>query len=202
MKRILVIGATGQIGSELTPALRKKYGESNVVATGYNKEPERELLNAGPFKYLDCRDIHKIADVVKQYDINMIYHLAALLSATAEENPQLAWDVNVNGLYNVLEVSREFNCSVFTPSSIGAFGHDTPRNNTPQDTVQHPDTMYGVTKVTGEILCNYYYSRFGVDTRGVRYPGIISSKTLPLVSKTLALKSANPPELIDALLSQ
>lgn len=179
MDKVLVIGAAGQIGSELTPALRKQYGGDNVVAAGHVTEPSTELRDGGPFEIVDCTSIEAIARAVTKHDVNTIYHLAARLSAVAEENPALAWDVNMNGLYNVLEVAREYRCAVFTPSSIGAFGPGTPLDNTPQDTIQRPNTMYGVTKVAGELLCDYYYKRFGVDTRGVRYPGIISNVTLP-----------------------
>lgn len=179
MKKILVTGAVGQIGSELTMVLREKYGNDNVIATGHKSKPGEKLLNSGPFQFINCSDIKTVEEVVKKYNVNTIYHLAALLSAVAEGNPQLAWDVNMNGLYNVLEVAREHNCAVFTPSSIGAFGPGTPLDNTPQDTIQRPNTIYGVTKVAGELLCDYYYKRFGVDTRGLRYPGIISYETLP-----------------------
>jgi len=179
MRKILVTGAVGQIGSELTPAMRERYGGDNVVATGHVSEPSAELRNAGPFEIVDCTSIEAIARVVSKHGVDTIYHLAAKLSAVAEESPLLAWDVNMNGLYNVLEVAREYGCAVFTPSSIGAFGPCTPLDNTPQDTIQRPNTMYGVTKVAGELLCDYYYKRFGVDTRGVRYPGIISNVTLP-----------------------
>jgi len=179
MKKILVTGAVGQIGSELTMALRDKYGSDNVVAGGRKTKPSDELLNSGPFEVVDCVDVKAVSTVVKKHNIDTIYHLAAILSAVAEANPNLAWSVNINGLYNVLEVAREYNCAVFTPSSIGAFGPTTPLDNTPQDTIQRPNTMYGVTKVSGELLCDYYFKRFGVDTRGVRYPGIISNETLP-----------------------
>ncbi len=179
MKKILVTGAVGQIGSELTMVLREKYGNDNVIATGHKSKPGEKLLNSGPFQFINCSDIKTVEEVVKKYNVNTIYHLAALLSAVAEGNPQLAWDVNMNGLYNVLEVARERSCAVFTPSSIGAFGPGTPLDNTPQDTIQRPNTIYGVTKVAGELLCDYYYKRFGVDTRGLRYPGIISYETLP-----------------------
>jgi nucleoside-diphosphate-sugar epimerase len=179
MGKILVIGATGQIGSELTPALRKRYGSNNVIAGGHVKKPSESLWNGGPFEWVHCLAAEKICEVVKKYKIDRIYHLAAILSAAGEANPGLAWDININGLQNVLEAAREYECSVFTPSSIGAFGLSTPLDNTPQDTIQRPNTMYGVTKVTGELLCDYYFKRFGVDTRGVRYPGIISNVTLP-----------------------
>ncbi|MEA2031653.1 MAG: L-threonine 3-dehydrogenase [candidate division Zixibacteria bacterium] len=179
MKNILVTGAVGQIGSELTMELRKRYGNDNVVAGGRKTKPSEKLLNSGPFEVVDCTDINVVRDVVKKYNIDTIFHLAAILSAVAEAKPQLAWDVNINGLYNVLEVAREHKCAVFVPSSIGAFGSSTPLDDTPQDTIQRPNTMYGVTKVSGELLCDYYHKRFGVDTRGVRYPGIISNETLP-----------------------
>lgn len=179
MKNILVTGAVGQIGSELTMELRKRYGNDNVVAGGRKTKPSEKLLNSGPFEVVDCTDINVVKDIVKNNNIDTIFHLAAILSAVAEAKPQLAWDVNINGLYNILEVARENKCAVFVPSSIGAFGLSTPLDNTPQDTIQRPNTMYGVTKVAGELLCDYYYKRFGVDTRGVRYPGIISNETLP-----------------------
>jgi len=179
MEKILVTGAVGQIGSELTVALRKRYGNDNVVA-GFNRtKPGETLKNSGPCEMVDCTNIEQVKVVVKKYNIDTIYHLAALLSAVAEDKPHLAWKVNMTGLYNVLEAAREYECSVFTPSSIGAFGESTPLDNTPQDTIQRPSTMYGVTKVAGELLCDYYFKRFGVDTRGVRYPGIISNETLP-----------------------
>ena len=179
MERILVTGSVGQIGSELTLALREQYGNNNVVAGVRKTQPSQELRDSGPFEIVDCTDVEAINRVVKKYRIDTIYHLAALLSAVAENNPQLAWQVNVNALVNVLEVARENHCAVFTPSSIGAFGPTTPADNTPQDTIQRPTSMYGVTKVSGELLCDYYYEKFGVDTRGLRYPGIISYVTLP-----------------------
>ncbi len=179
MKKILVTGSVGQIGSELTIELRKRYGNENVVAGGRRTKPSKELLESGPFEIADCTNKDEIEKIVKKYNIDTIFHLAAILSAVAEGKPQLAWNVNINGLYNILEIARENNCAVFTPSSIGAFGPTTPKSNTPQDTIQRPNTMYGVTKVSGELLCDYYYKRFGVDARGVRYPGIISNVTLP-----------------------
>jgi len=179
MKGILVTGACGQVGSELTLVLRDRYGSDNVVATGHTTRPSEKLLNSGPFRFIDCTNINSVEEIVKKHDIGTIYHLPILLSAKAEANPQLAWNVNINGLYNILEVAREHECAVFTPSSIGAFGPTTPLDNTPQDTIQRPNTMYGVTKVAGELLCDYYHHRFGVDTRGVRWPGLISYITPP-----------------------
>ncbi|MCH5213866.1 MAG: NAD-dependent epimerase/dehydratase family protein [Muribaculaceae bacterium] len=175
MKNILVIGATGQIGSELTMRLRREYPGGNVVA-GYIKgaEPKGELLESGPAAEVDITDASMIADAVEKYDIDTIYNLAALLSAVAEAKPQLAWKIGVGGLYNCLEISREKNCALFTPSSIGSFGNNTPKKDTPQDTIQRPETIYGVTKVSGELLSDYYARRFGVDTRSVRFPGLIS----------------------------
>jgi nucleoside-diphosphate-sugar epimerase len=179
MKKILVTGAVGQIGSELTLALRERYGADNVVAGGRKTAPSPELRDSGPFEWVDCTNLGLLNETVKKYKIDTMYHLPALLSAVAEAKPQMAWHVNINGLYNALEVCREQGCAIFVPSSIGAFGLSTPLDNTPQDTIQRPNTMYGVTKVAGELLCDYYYKRFGVDARGVRYPGIISNVTLP-----------------------
>jgi nucleoside-diphosphate-sugar epimerase len=179
MKNILVIGSAGQIGSELTPELRKRYGNSQVVAGIHETKPPRELFESGPVERVDVTDKEQLSPVIKKYKIDTIYNLAALLSVVGEANPLEAWHVGMNGLLNVLEVSREYRCAVFTPSSIGAFGLSTPLDNTPQDTIQRPQTMYGVTKVAGEILSDYYFKRFGVDTRSVRYPGIISDVTPP-----------------------
>ncbi len=180
MTKILVTGACGQIGSELTLALRRRYGNDNVVAVGHKTQPSKELCSSGPFEFIDVTRRETIEEVVEKYKIDTIYHLAAILSAVGEQKPQLAWNVNMNGLYNILEVAREHEMvRVFCPSSIAAFGPETPRDNTPQETILLPRTMYGVTKVAGELLCNYYFRRFGLDVRGVRYPGIISSETLP-----------------------
>ncbi|MDR1202303.1 MAG: NAD-dependent epimerase/dehydratase family protein [Tannerellaceae bacterium] len=174
MKNVLIIGSTGQIGTELTLELRKRYN-GNIVA-GYipGAEPKGELLETGPAEIVDITNDKQIADVVSKYKIDTIYNLAALLSAVAEAKPQLAWKVGMDGLFNVLEVAREYTCAVFTPSSIGVFGNNTPKDNTPQDTIRNPRTMYGVTKVGGELLSDYYFIRFGVDTRSVRFPGLIS----------------------------
>ena len=179
MKNILVIGATGQIGSELTMLLRKNY-QGNVVA-GYitGAEPKGELKESGPSALVDITDPQQIADAVERFNIDTIYNLAAILSAVAEKKPQLAWKIGLGGLYNTLEVAREKHCAVFTPSSIGSFGGGTPKDKTPQDTIQRPKTMYGVTKVAGELLSDYYFTRFGVDTRSVRFPGLISYVTPP-----------------------
>jgi nucleoside-diphosphate-sugar epimerase len=171
--KILVTGALGQIGSELVPALRDRYGAKNVIASDI-RMPSRDADRAGPFEHLDCTKMAQIRDIVRHHGIGTVYHLAALLSATAEERPQAAWHLNMGGLYRVLEVARQHDCAVFFPSSIGAFGPSTPRDNTPQDTVQRPTTMYGVTKVSAELLCDYYARRFGVDARGLRLPGLIS----------------------------
>ena len=175
MKNVLIIGSTGQIGSELTMKLRGIYGNANVVA-GYipGAEPKGELAESGPKEIVDITNAQQIADAVKKYDIDTIYNLAALLSAVAENKPQLAWKIGIGGLMNTLEVAREHQCAVFTPSSIGSFGPNAPKDGTPQDTIQHPRTMYGVTKVSGELLSNYYALKFGVDTRSVRFPGLIS----------------------------
>jgi nucleoside-diphosphate-sugar epimerase len=179
MKKVLITGSGGQIGSELTLELRQRLGGSNVIASDKREISSGPLAETGPTEVADVTNAQDIADLVKKYDIDTVYHLAALLSAVGETKPQLAWDIGVNGLYNVLEVAREAKCAVFFPSSIGAFGPTTPLDNTPQDTIQRPVSMYGVTKVTGELLCDYYSMRFGVDARGVRFPGIISNVALP-----------------------
>ncbi|WP_165006648.1 MULTISPECIES: L-threonine 3-dehydrogenase [unclassified Enterococcus] len=177
MKRVLVTGCLGQIGSELVDRLRKDLGNSNVVATDIRMPQvvkENEI-----FEILDVMDLDKMRRLAEKYQVDTLIHLAALLSAVAEEKPQMAWNLNMTGLVNALEVAREFDLKFFTPSSIGAFGPDTPKDNTSQDTIQRPTTMYGVTKVAGELLCDYYHTKYGVDTRGVRFPGLISYTTLP-----------------------
>ena len=180
MKKIFVTGAVGQIGSELTMVLRKKFGNDNVLATGRKTKPSDTLITSGPFEFIDVGKRETIEKVVKDYDIDTIYNMAAILSAVGEEKPLLCWDVNVNGLYNCLEVARAHDMTrVFVPSSIAVFGPETPRERTHQETILRPKTMYGVTKVTGELLGDYYVKRFGLDVRGIRYPGIISSETLP-----------------------
>ena len=178
MKNILVMGAAGQIGSELVPAMRKIYGNSNVIASDIRTDVS-EVLKEGPFEIVDCLDTTKIKDVIAKYKIDTVYNLVALLSAVGEQNPQLSWKINIGGLMNLLELAHKLKFALFTPSSIGAFGLSTPHDNTPQDTIQRPNSMYGVTKVSGELLCDYYHQKYGIDTRGVRYPGIISNVTPP-----------------------
>ncbi len=176
--KILVTGALGQIGSELTTALKKIYGEKNVVTSDIKSDiRSAEFL---PYETLNVLDKTRLAEIVKKHDIKIIYHLAAILSAAGEKNPNLCWDVNMTGLHNVLEVARKLNVKkIICPSSIAVFGPETPRDNTPQETVILPKTMYGLTKAAGELLCEYYVAKFGIDVRGIRYPGLISYKTLP-----------------------
>lgn len=178
MKKVLVTGALGQIGSELTLKMREIYGTDNVVATDIRKT-ESAVVQSGPFEILDVTDEKEMVNIAKKHEVDTIIHLAALLSATAEKKPLLAWNLNMGGLVNALEAARELNCRLFTPSSIGAFGPTTPKDGTPQDTIQRPNTMYGVNKVSGELLCDYYHHKFGVDTRGLRFPGLISYVTPP-----------------------
>ena len=175
MERIMITGALGQIGSELTEKLRDIYGADNVLATDIRQAGEQ----SGPFSVLDVTDAGKMHDLAKDFGADTMMHMAALLSATAEEKPLLAWNLNMGGLVNALEASRELGMQFFTPSSIGAFGPSTPKVNTPQDTLQRPTTMYGVNKVSGELLCDYYFQKFGLDTRGVRFPGLISYVAQP-----------------------
>ena len=178
MKKILVIGSAGQIGSELVPELRKIYGCDNVIASDILKDPV-DILKEGPYEIIDCLDVNKIKQVLENYKIDTVYNLAAVLSSVGEQKPQISWKINIGGLLNLLELAIDYRFALFTPSSIGAFGPLTPHDNTPQDTIMRPTSMYGVTKVSGELLCDYYHLKFGIDTRGVRYPGIISNVTLP-----------------------
>lgn len=180
MKKILVTGAVGQIGSELTEELRRRYSHDQVVAAGHRTEPSRALRQSGPFERVDVTVKEEIERIIRKYKIDTIYHLGAILSAKGEQNPGLAWNVNMNGFYNILEVAQEQGLTrIFHPSSIGVFGPQTPQDNTPQETILSPTTIYGVTKVAGELLGDYYFEKFGVDLRGLRYPGIISSETPP-----------------------
>jgi nucleoside-diphosphate-sugar epimerase len=176
--KILVTGALGQIGCELTAALKKKYGAKNVITSDLKiNAASEEFL---PYETLDVTNKLRLAAIIKKYDIKIIYHLAAILSAAGEKNPDLCWNVNMKGLYNVLEVARELSVKqIICPSSIAVFGPETPRHNTPQETIILPKTMYGLTKAAGELLCQYYVTKFGIDVRGLRYPGLISHKTLP-----------------------
>jgi nucleoside-diphosphate-sugar epimerase len=178
--KILVTGAAGQIGSELTPQLRDRYGAGQVVASDIKDDIDPELKEGGPFEFLDVTDPGQIAAAVKDHEITVIYHMSAILSAVGEKNPPKAWEVNIGGTRNILEAAREAELKrVFVPSSIAVFGPETPKENTPQETILKPKTMYGVTKVAGELLADYYVRRFGLDVRGCRYPGIISHQTLP-----------------------
>ncbi len=175
-KKILVTGASGQIGIELTAALREKYGTENVMAIDIR---ETEIAKSGPFKICNILDFNKYKKIVIDNNIGTVYHLAAILSATGEKNPKLCFDVNMNGLQNVLEVAKEFDQKIFCPSSIAVFGPDVPKENTPQDVALNPTTVYGLTKVAGELLCDYYFNKYDVDVRGIRYPGLISWKNKP-----------------------
>ncbi|RZD37095.1 MAG: NAD-dependent epimerase [Methanobacteriota archaeon] len=174
--KILVTGAAGQIGIELTAALREKYGTENVIAIDIR---ETEIAKKGPFKICNVLDLNKYKKIVNDNDIGTVYHLAAILSATGEKNPKLCFDINMNGLQNVLEVAREYNQKIFCPSSIAVFGPDAPKKDTPQNVALNPTTVYGLTKVSGELLCDYYFNKYNVDVRGIRYPGLISWKKRP-----------------------
>ncbi len=176
MHNILVTGAFGLVGSDLVPVLQKKFGDSHVFALG-NKTIPKDF--DGQLVKGDIRDISSLEKIIKKHKITEVYHLAGLLSVGGEKNPDLAWDVNINGLRNVLELSRDYKLRVFWPSSIAAFGPTTPKKNTPQNTVLEPTTIYGVTKVAGELLCQYYHARWGVDVRSLRYPGLIGYQAPP-----------------------
>lgn len=178
-KRILVTGAVGQIGSELTLALRERFGPEAVVAAGHRTAPSPSLRDSGPYLLVDVTEREALDNAILEHSVGTIYHMAAILSAVGEARPHLCWNVNIDGLHNVLEAAREHGIRLFCPSSIAVFGPETPRDNTPQETVLRPTTMYGITKVAGELLCDYYVRRFGIDVRGVRYPGVISNVTPP-----------------------
>ena len=174
MKKIMITGALGQLGTELVIKCRTLYGNDNVLATDIREPDVDSAIAQGPFEILDVTDKNHMTQIVESFKPDTFMHMAALLSATAEKNPQFAWDLNMGGLLNALEVAREYHLQFFTPSSIGAFGPSTPKVNTPQVTIQRPTSMYGVNKVAGELLCQYYFDKFGVDTRSVRFPGLIS----------------------------
>lgn len=179
-RRIMVTGAAGQIGSELTPALRARYGGENVLAVAHITEPTEDVLATGPIEYADVTDKDSIDALIKHYRIDTIHHLAAILSARGEQNPHSAWEVNINGLKNILDLAREHEIAqIIIPSSIAVFGPQTPQADTPQETILRPNTIYGVTKVAGELLCDYYHDKYEVDVRGMRFPGLISYKTPP-----------------------
>ncbi|MCL2677100.1 MAG: L-threonine 3-dehydrogenase [Streptococcaceae bacterium] len=179
MKKVMITGALGQIGSELVERLRNDLGADNVIATDVRTIEGSSVVEGGPFEILDVMDKDRMFQIAKNNGVDTLFHLASLLSATAEAKPQFAWNLNMTGLTNALETARELNLQFFAPSSIAAFGPSTPMDNTPQVTIQRPNTMYGVTKVAMELLCDYYHTKFGVDTRGVRFPGLISYKVLP-----------------------
>lgn len=180
MRRIFVTGSSGQIGSELVPALRKEYGNDNVIASDIRPPQNKNLKENGPFVLVDVLDKDSIPKIFGEYEIDTVFHLAAILSAKGENMPQTAWDVNINGLLNMLENGRQHDIErIIWPSSIAAFGSTAPRENTPNETILQPTTMYGITKVTGELLVEYYYKKYGLDARSMRLPGIISSEALP-----------------------
>lgn len=179
MQKILVTGALGQIGSELVPALRERYGSEAIVASGIRFRRVSSVTEGSIFEILDCTKIDEISAIVQKHNVGTIYHMAAIMSAVGEKQPEDAWDLNFGAFANILKVARQQRCAVFFPSSIGAFGPTTPSNNTPQDTLQRPTTIYGVAKVAGELLSDYYYARFDLDTRGLRLPGLISNVTPP-----------------------
>jgi nucleoside-diphosphate-sugar epimerase len=178
-KKILIIGACGQIGTELVMALREKHGNENVVASDI-REGNTELMQSGPFEKADATDSQAIRDLVQKHKIEEVYLMAAMLSATAEKHPMRGWDLNMDSLFNVLELGKEkIVKKIFWPSSIAVFGPTTPKENTPQTTVMEPSTVYGISKLAGERWCEYYFNKYGVDVRSIRYPGLISYKTPP-----------------------
>jgi len=179
MERILVTGALGQIGTELVNKLNEHYDKNQIIASDIRNDIYNRLLDKSIFAVADSTNAIQIERLITKYNITTIYHLVAILSASAEERPMLAWEVNMQSLMNILEAARAYNCAVFVPSSIGAFGADTPKVNTPQATIQRPTTIYGITKLTGELLCDYYFQKFDIDTRGLRFPGLISHVTEP-----------------------
>jgi len=179
MKKILVIGASGQIGSELTMALRKKYGAAKVIAGIHKTKPCAEIENSGPVHCVDATKCQNLEEIIKKYHIDAVFHLASILSALGEKNPDLAWKINLGSLKNILDMAKKYQLKIFWPSSIAAFGPSTPKDKTPQTSIMDPGTMYGITKVAGELLCNYYFEKFKVDVRSLRYPGLISYKTPP-----------------------
>ena len=178
-KSILILGACGQIGTELTYALREKYGNNTIIASDI-REGNESLMDSGPFELLDATDYNALEEVVAYYEISEVYLMAAMLSATAEKFPMRAWNLNMNSLFNVLNLAKEKKIDkVFWPSSIAVFGSNTPSENTPQNTIMEPSTVYGISKQSGERWCNYYFNKYGVDVRSIRYPGLISWKTMP-----------------------
>jgi len=179
MKKTLITGATGQVGSELVIALREKFGGENIIAAGHSTAPNEDILATGPYETVDATDAEALAGLIEKHDVGIVYHLVGILSAHGEKKPDLAWKVNMESLKNILDLARDKNLRVFWPSSIAAFGPTTPKENTPQKTVLEPSTIYGVTKVSGELLSSYYFEKFGVDVRSLRYPGLISYKTPP-----------------------
>ena len=178
-KSILILGACGQIGTELTYALREKYGHDSIVASDI-REGNKNLMDSGPFELLDATDYNALEEIVAYYEISEVYLMAAMLSASAEKFPMRAWNLNMNSLFNVLKLAKENKIDkIFWPSSIAVFGPNTPSNNTPQHTIMEPTTVYGISKQSGERWCNYFHRKFGVDVRSIRYPGLISYKTMP-----------------------
>lgn len=178
-EKILIIGSAGQLGTELCESLRNIYGDANVIASDL-KQPENTILEKGPFEVLDILDKQRFTEILDQYKPTQIYHLAALLSATAEKNPKLGWTLNMDGLFHVLDAAKERGIAkIYWPSSIAVFGPHTPRDFTPQHCVMDPNTIYGITKLAGERYCEYYFQKYGVDVRSIRYPGLIGYKSAP-----------------------